>query len=466
MRLLRALIPLFALLLAALPAQAQFTDQRTYVAAPSGTANAIVATVANLSAHLPGVVIRVKASLTNTGATTFNPGPSAVAVRKQTSSGLAALTGNEIVAGQIYEFVYDGSFYQLRGPVYVGGVQAKTAAYTVLPADCGSTISLGGSAFYAVTIGAASGFPSGCTVQTINTDTTRGKAIAADGVTTLRLFPLQIVSYINVGSQWVQSPNALKISYGGLSLRVNAVSGSDNALLSDCMSTGAGACATFQAAVDIMQSVGTGGSITADCESTYNQSVNIVGHIGTQLIGFIGNPSSPSSCQFLKTVAGTFFNVQDNATVTIDGFSFGFSGASGTAVSARQQSVVDLTNINLSNNVNGTWFAATEATSMNISGNITVNGSALILVALSSNSISAFSPTLIIPGGGVGVMTSSWFSASASASFVGGATWSVAGTAAGPKYNCGSNASISFSTSYPGGLTAGSAATGCQASPP
>lgn len=54
---------------------------------------------------------------------------------------------------------------------------AKTAAYTAVTGDCGSTFTLGGGAQYGVTFNAASGYATTCAQLVRNTDATRGKFI-------------------------------------------------------------------------------------------------------------------------------------------------------------------------------------------------------------------------------------------------------------------------------------------------
>lgn len=98
------------------PAQAQFTDQRSYASSTGGSANAQTAAIANYALNA-GVELRIVPSFTNNAATTFNVNATgAVTVLKQTTTGLAALTGGEIVAGQIAKLIYDGSRYQLINP--------------------------------------------------------------------------------------------------------------------------------------------------------------------------------------------------------------------------------------------------------------------------------------------------------------------------------------------------------------
>lgn len=106
---------LFALLLCLLPtlAQAQFPDQRQYGASLGGTANAQTMLVYNYALQV-GVVLRARMVQTNTGAMTLNVNATgAVVVEKLTPSGLAPLAGGEVVAGQVSEFLYDGTYYEL-----------------------------------------------------------------------------------------------------------------------------------------------------------------------------------------------------------------------------------------------------------------------------------------------------------------------------------------------------------------
>jgi hypothetical protein len=90
-------------------AQATQGGAHTYAVA-TGTANAIAAALAPAPAALTtGMSIRVKITTTNTGAATLNLNASgAVAIQ---NAG-AALTGGELVSGQIVRFTYDGSVWQ------------------------------------------------------------------------------------------------------------------------------------------------------------------------------------------------------------------------------------------------------------------------------------------------------------------------------------------------------------------
>lgn len=82
-------------------------------AADTGGADAYVISLpGTIPAHITGLPIAFKAKTSNTGASTIAVnGLAAVAIRKDT--GTTALEAGDIVAGQIYEVVYDGTYYQL-----------------------------------------------------------------------------------------------------------------------------------------------------------------------------------------------------------------------------------------------------------------------------------------------------------------------------------------------------------------
>lgn len=96
-------------------AGAQFAEQRVWGGTSGGALNAQTLTIGNFPAAPPvGVPFRWLAGFTNTTAATLNiNGTGAVAVFKPTAGGAVALTGGEIVAGQLQETVFDGTRYQL-----------------------------------------------------------------------------------------------------------------------------------------------------------------------------------------------------------------------------------------------------------------------------------------------------------------------------------------------------------------
>lgn len=84
--------------------------------ASTGSANAqvVAALVPNSFTKTEGNRFYFEAGFTNTGATQFNLNSTGLTdVRKQTSAGVVALTGGEIVAGDIVSGYYDGTYFVL-----------------------------------------------------------------------------------------------------------------------------------------------------------------------------------------------------------------------------------------------------------------------------------------------------------------------------------------------------------------
>lgn len=117
-------------------AVAQFPDQRTYVASSGGSANAQTLAVPNYQMNV-GVVIRGLMSFTNTRPMTLSVnGGTVTNVFKQTATGLAALAGGEVVAGQVSQFLFDGAQFELLvngGGSGAGNFTAPTVAYSIGP---------------------------------------------------------------------------------------------------------------------------------------------------------------------------------------------------------------------------------------------------------------------------------------------------------------------------------------------
>lgn len=102
------------------PIAASFGGTVVYTGGTTGgAANAQTLASVTPSAFIlaPGNIVTGIAGFTNTAATTFNVNSTGVtAMRVSTGAGLAALTGNEIFAGNSYTWYYDGTFYILLNP--------------------------------------------------------------------------------------------------------------------------------------------------------------------------------------------------------------------------------------------------------------------------------------------------------------------------------------------------------------
>lgn len=95
-------------------AAAQFPDHTNYIVSSGGSANAQTLVVPNYV----GPVVRGLMTFTNTGPMTLSVnGTGVIAVKKPSLSGPVALVGGEVVAGQISEFIYDGTQYEVLGSI-------------------------------------------------------------------------------------------------------------------------------------------------------------------------------------------------------------------------------------------------------------------------------------------------------------------------------------------------------------
>lgn len=95
-------------------ASAQFVGQATYGGTSGGSANAQTITIANYTGALAGVQLTFVPGNTNTGPTTLNvSGLGAVAVQRPSSIGNVALSGSELLSGELTCVTYNGTVYQL-----------------------------------------------------------------------------------------------------------------------------------------------------------------------------------------------------------------------------------------------------------------------------------------------------------------------------------------------------------------
>jgi microcystin-dependent protein len=101
-----------------LPARAQFSGQQTYGGTAGGTANAVTFTIQNWVVNNPGIPLQFVPASDNTGATTVNvTGVGITNVLRPSSIGLVAFSGHEFKAGVLTTIMYDGTQFELVGPL-------------------------------------------------------------------------------------------------------------------------------------------------------------------------------------------------------------------------------------------------------------------------------------------------------------------------------------------------------------
>lgn len=130
---------------------------------------------------------------------------------------------------------------------------AKTAAYTVLNADDGKTIALGGTAFYTLTFGAASGYDATFSARVVNEDSGRAKYITLSGSISFYLWPLQSVTVHSQNNVWyIEGRSRWKLPGGALTINTDFVNGSDTLGVADGLATGAVAFKTVNHALAML----------------------------------------------------------------------------------------------------------------------------------------------------------------------------------------------------------------------
>lgn len=178
---------------------------------------------------------------------------------------------------------------------------AKTAAYSAVNADKGQTIALGGSAFYALTFSAASGYDANFSVVVINEDTVRAKTIALNGFTNFLLYPGQTILIFAQNNVWrTIGRDRWKLAGNTLNVYADFANGLDT---NDGLAAGAGnAKKTIQAALD---------QASNDFDfSSISSSVSIV---------FVNVLAGSTDTQGVHLAAHAFVGAAGRSAVVVDG---------------------------------------------------------------------------------------------------------------------------------------------------
>ena len=137
--------------LAAMAQQAQLQSNSTNYSTDSGAANALVGALSPVPvslASLTGAPISIKVAASNTGAATLNL--NSLGVTGIVNGDGSALSGGQLLAGQIIEVAYNGTYFQLLGPKTPSAtvplfstVSIKSTNYTLTTGDSGALIDAG-----------------------------------------------------------------------------------------------------------------------------------------------------------------------------------------------------------------------------------------------------------------------------------------------------------------------------------
>jgi hypothetical protein len=244
-----------------------------------------------------------------------------------------------------YSWLSD-AMLQVQPGVWSNTVAPITGAYTLSNNDAGKTISLGGNAFYTLTIGAPSTFVDTFLCVIVNSDNYpggRAKTIAISGRGNVLLWPGQGFMLYRIGSganDWQAIPSdPVPLRWmipGPVTLNVNTTLGNDS---NDGLATGAGnALLTVARALSIIADLFDTNheTVTISVVGNVSQAVSLVGPwVGSGVVNLVGNTTTPASCTWTVTAAGASnIVVNAQARLRVSGFRFVNSGGGGTCLAA------------------------------------------------------------------------------------------------------------------------------------
>jgi hypothetical protein len=214
-----------------------------------------------------------------------------------------------------------------------------TTNYTLQTSDCGNAVTLGGNAFFTLTVGPASEFPAGCSVIVANVDSLRGKLMSIDGMAFPNwdhLWPLQTFSLLNANNAWVilNPPTKWKLRQS-TTFYVDP----DGSILNDGLAAGSsGAFPTIQSAINIVAEMIDANQqpliIQTKCNGgpplTYNENVQLMDITGALQTGGLdsptplhnGDPATPRNCIINGNSMFTLFAVGKLNDWIVRGFKY------------------------------------------------------------------------------------------------------------------------------------------------
>lgn len=340
---------------------------------------------------------------------------------------------------------------------------AKVADYTVANADKRQTLALGGTAYFTLTLSAASGYDSDFAIIVTNEDTGRAKSIAASGVTTFFLWPGQSILIVAQNNAWIVVGRARWRLAANLTVYVR----SDGANTNDGLAnTAAGGWLTRQKANDMIAAEIdlAGFTVTVQVgDATWTATLSITPWVGGGAINWTGNTGTPANC-LISITSNDCFMVSTGplpGVVTIDGFKLQTTtGGNGLTISQPGKIVLGA----------NMTFGAIATTGMDASGGGQIFAqSGYTITAGGQTHINAHNAGLVNITGGTVTLTgtpafTTFANASASSTIISGFT-TYSGAATGQRYNIDLNSVINTfgggATYFPGN-SAGASGTGGQ----
>jgi hypothetical protein len=273
-------------------------------------------------------------------------------------------------------------------------INTQTSNYSIATTDCGKTIQLGtgSTGFFTLTFPSTAGFPAACSVQVVDGDTARGKAVAGlTGIT--KLYPAQTFGANIVNSAWslFQKPPRWQTTL--TTLFVDTGRGLDT---NDCMAAGTSACATAtQAMTDIAKNIDNQGQVIIQwgCASPPCTYANLPflsqAYVGSGFITLQGDTTTPDNVVMSCTsgncnnAPGAIFNILQNGAHTsagnwiIQGFKITSSVAGINGIFAQGAAAwVAFNSIDFGAMTTASHIGCISPASLQSNGNFTITGGA------------------------------------------------------------------------------------------
>jgi hypothetical protein len=259
-----------------------------------------------------------------------------------------------------------GSTVSTSGGVLNNVLNSQTSNYTIASSDCGSTVQAGtgSTGLFTVTLPSVGGFSTTCKVKVCNGDSysagsSRGKLLSgfpAPWTSTTPgkvLWPLQCTEVSILNGAWATTyyPGQWNtLTSAGATFQVNHASGSDTT--TDCLGTGAGACATYMHCLQMIQTAvmpvtSTLAGLTCAgpaAGESFTEDVATRNLNGAQnFITFQGTPSTPSNTVW--TCTSICMQERDWVAVPLNGYKMVAPGANATGIDGSNYAVIDASNM-------------------------------------------------------------------------------------------------------------------------
>jgi hypothetical protein len=344
----------------------------------------------------------------------------------------------------------------------------QTANYAVQNTDKGNLLALGGNALFTLTVNAASGYDANFAIIVYNEDAGRGKVIAANGRTSFILWPHQTVLIFNDNNAWKFSPDSQRWrpSTGSVTFNVDNVNGSDSSTNDGLGAQGtSGAFATVQHALSIIDQSLDQPAITASIQlppitgaNPITEQLSVAGAMpmGISEISVVGNPASPTSCQWQVGSEQICATLTDYRSVTFNGIDFS-TGGNGNISQITQYAIGDFVNCVFGANIGGDDFAVSAQGRCNILSGCTISGSCTqFLQVTQQGNAGAGSSIAIVGTPNVGIFANA---NEGSEITLDGLVFTGAGTISGQSFLARWNGTIDGDSgvSWPGSMSAGQA---------